>query len=352
MDRRNFIKACGLTSASLLINDNVFAEETTQWKRTPHIKPVVCSCFEFHHPSIPEGKYWNDSLTNFTEAQWKAKVKEIAEIGIQYLVLNNVANFGKTYYPSKIQPRHDEYVCSDPLEAVLAAADECGVKFFVSNGFWGNWAQTRNLMIDKEVAKIRFAAMEEMAEKYGHHKSFYGWYYPNESGLHNGIDDITMNYCNQCNHVAKELMPHSVNMLSPYGTMSVRLDDNYVRQLEKLDIDIVSYQDEVGVKKTKAGYAGKYFEGLYQAHAKAGRSRLWADVEFFEFEGPVYRSALLPADFSRILKQMEDVSPYAEHIMIYDYIGMMNKPGSLAFAGHPSSVKLYTDYVNWLKAQQ
>jgi hypothetical protein len=28
---------------------------------------------------------------------------------------------------------------------------------------------------------------------------------------------------------------------------------------------------------------------------------------------------------------------------------LMNKPGSQAFAGHPNSTWLYTDYVNWLK---
>jgi hypothetical protein len=351
MDRRNFIKACGLASASLMVGNSIFgAEQPTTWKRTPHIKPIMGSWFEFMHGSDAEGKYWNPTLPHFTEEQWREKVREISGTGMQYLVLMAVAGQGKTFYPSTLQPRVD-YACADPLEAVLSEADACGIKFFVSNDFWGNWNETQKLMTDENIAKLREKAVVEIAEKYGHHKSFYGWYYPNESGLWNGIDNLTMTYVNRCSKMVHQVTPNAKTLLAPYGTKSIRADENYVRQLEQLDIDIIAYQDEIGVKKTKAGYAGKYFESLYQAHSKAGRARLWADMEVFEFEGEVYKSALVPADFNRILKQMEDISPYVENILIYQYEGMMNKPGSTAFAGHPSSTKLYTDYMNWLKAQ-
>ena len=40
-----------------------------------------------------------------------------------------------------------------------------------------------------------------------------------------------------------------------------------------------------------------FFEKLKIAHDKAGRSQLWADIELFDFEGIVYNSALIPADF-------------------------------------------------------
>jgi hypothetical protein len=74
-------------------------------------------------------------------------------------------------------------------------------------------------------------------------------------------------------------------------------------------------------------------------------------MEIFEFEGDVYKSALIPADFERILKQMEDISPFVEKILVYQYLGIMNKPGSVASVGHPGSEKLYNDYMNWYKSQ-
>jgi hypothetical protein len=47
---------------------------------------------------------------------------------------------------------------------------------------------------------------------------------------------------------------------------------------------------------------------------------------------------------------MEAISPWVDKILVYQYQGMMNKPGSAAFAGCPASAKLYTDYQNWLKS--
>lgn len=351
MERRKFLEAVGLASSSVFLVGKAFPENIPSYKKNRHIKPIMGSWFEFTHSFAPEGKYWNPVLPQFTEQQWKDKIKEIHEAGLEYLVLMAIANDGKTFYPSKLQPRYD-YVCQDPLEAVLSAADECGIKFFVSNDFWSDWRNGHNMMTDAEVAKLREKGMNEVAEKYAHHKSFYGWYYPNESGLWNTIDETTISYVNNCTRVARQLTPRSINLIAPYGTKSIRLNDKYVSQLERLDVDIVAYQDEIGVKKTRVGTAGQYYEALYKAHAKAGRARLWADMEIFEFEGDVYKSALIPASFERVLKQMEDISPFVENILVYQYEGLMNKPGSSAFAGHPNSVRLYSDYMNWLKAQQ
>ena len=76
---------------------------------------------------------------------------------------------------------------------------------------------------------------------------------------------------------------------------------------------------------------------------------MWADVEIFEFEDEVYKSALLPASFGRVLKQLEAVSPWVDQILVYQYLGMMNKPGSEGFAGCPLSTQLYSDYMNWFR---
>jgi hypothetical protein len=353
MNRRNFFKTCGISSASLLLFNNSFASSFASepvFKRNPGVKPIIGSWFEFEHVYAPEGKYWNPVLPKFTAEQWTAKIKEMHEAGLEYLVLMAIAFDDKTYYPSKLRPQHD-YACADPLETVLSAADECGIKFFISNDFWSDWQNSKKMMTDPDVADLREKAMEEVAEKYSHHKSFYGWYFPNETGLWNTIDDITLNYVNRCSKVAKQLTPRSVNLIAPYGTNSVRLDDTYVRQLEKLDIEIIAYQDEIGVKKTRVGYAGKHYEALYKAHSKAGRARLWADMEIFEFENDVYKSALVPTNFDRILKQMEDISPFVEQILVYQYLGIMDKPNSIAPVGHPDAKKLYTDYTNWLNAQ-
>ena len=345
MNRRTFIQTGSIASAAAFVPAlPVIASVSGS---NPFTKPIVGSWFEFEHHNQSEGKYWNPVVSKFTTEQWKAKIKEMHGAGMEYLILLAVAYEGRAYYPSKLQPRHD-YVCDDPLEAVLQAADECGVKFFVGNDYWSDWTKVEKAMRDEDIWRLREKGMEEVAEKYAHHKSFYGWYYPHETGLNHTIDETTISYVNRCSQKAKALTPKALTLIAPYGTNCVVPNDDYVRKLERLDIDIMAYQDEVGVRKTKAGTAGKYYEGLYHAHAKAGRSRLWADLEIFEFEGDVYRSALIPASFERIMTQLEDISPFVEHILIYQYLGMMNQPGSTAFAGHKDSEKLYTDYMNWL----
>jgi hypothetical protein len=121
--------------------------------------------------------------------------------------------------------------------------------------------------------------------------------------------------------------------------------------LESLDVDIIAYQDEVGVEKSALEETPAFFEGLRKAHDRARRAAIWADVEIFQNEGAVYKSALLPAPFHRIVRQLEAVSPWVEKILVYQYQGMMNKPGSEAFCGSPESTKLYTAYVNWLRTR-
>ena len=92
-----------------------------------------------------------------------------------------------------------------------------------------------------------------------------------------------------------------------------------------------------------------YYESLRKAHDKAGRAALWADMEIFEFEGEVYKSALIPAQMERIERQIQSIAPYVDEILMYQYLGMFNRPDTNAFCGHPDSTRLYTEYANWLK---
>lgn len=195
--------------------------------------------------------------------------------------------------------------------------------------------------------------MEEIYGKYGHHKSFYGWYYANESWLDPYFGDFVIPYVNECTHIAKSLKANSVNIIAPYNIRAEKSDDTFVRQLEQLDVDIVAYQDGVGVGVTKLGEASRYFENLAKAHQKAGRSRIWADMELFYFEQTTHGS-LIAADFNdRIIHQMEDISPFVEKILVYQYLGIMNKPGSLANAGlRDETVRLYKQYMSWYNKHQ
>ena len=350
MNRRNFIRYSAMGSAGMAMAGSGLANLRTQLPSGfSDIKPISGSWFEFQHLLPAEGEYWDNDLAKFTEEQWKEKVREISELGFEYLVIQEVALNGKSIYPSKLVSQY-KLGCADPLEAVLSAGDEVGMKFFLSNDFWDDCQKGEFLMTDPGIKKLRTRAMEEIVKKYGHHSCFYGWYFPNESYLMPYFDEKFIKYVNECAHTAKSLQPNSVNLIAPYNIKAEKSDDHFVKQLERLNIEVIAYQDGVGVNSTKLGEPAKYFENLYKAHQKAARSRIWADMEVFYFEKGT-KDNLLPADFeTRILHQMKDLSPFVDKILIYQYLGCFNKPGTKAYAGHQNqeSVRLYNQYKAWL----
>jgi len=308
-------------------------------------KAISGSWFEFQHHATVEGVDWNPACARFSAQQWDAKVKEIAEAGLEYLVLMATAVYYRAFYETAIYPKW-ELGCPDPLEVVLSAADKYKVKFFIGCGFYGAWDSDR-IITDRAGERDRLQALEEIAKKYGHHASFYGWYWPDEAEINPYYSAEFVRYVNLNSRQARQLKPESKIMIAPYGTRNALPDDTYVRQLDALDVDIFAYQDEVGVRKSKVSETSAFYERLRRAHDRSQKAKLWADVEIFEFEGQVYKSALIPASFDRVVRQLEAVSPWVDQILVYQYLGMMNKPGTSAFAGSPASRELYMDYARW-----
>jgi hypothetical protein len=137
------------------------------------------SWFEFQHHHPPEGTPWNAACANFTCQQWDAKVKEIADLGMKYLVLLCTAVHFKAFYSTKILPKYS-LKCDDPIGTVLTAADKYGIKFFIGGGLYGDWTNPK-IISDPVASKKRLQAIEELTKLNSHYPSFYGWYWPNEA---------------------------------------------------------------------------------------------------------------------------------------------------------------------------
>lgn len=304
--------------------------------------------FEFRHHNTPEGKYWNPALEKFKSADWRRKVREISDLGMEYIVVMATALYDRCYFNSSVFPFAD-IPCEDPIEELLCEADLCGIKVFLGNGFYGDWRKEDHNIKSQVVIDRSFRAMEELATLYSHHDSFYGWYFPDETCIILNYSKDFKRYVNLCSARCNELTPTKKTLIAPYGTNLVRANDRFIRSLAELDVDFIAYQDEVGVKKTKVERTKRLFEKLKIAHDKAGRSQLWADIELFDFEGIVYNSALIPADFERVKKQIENVEPYVDKILGYQFLGIMNPADSTSFAGHEASAKFYDDYKKYLE---
>jgi len=315
--------------------------------RRPTVAPLTGSWIDFRHPNPKEGDYWNEATFGFAAADWETKIEEMAAFGIDTVVVGAVMLGGKSFYPSALVPSKWNHACEDPLESVMAAADRLAMQVYVGLGFFSN--DTGKTEADESERHLRREVPLELHARYGGHPSFQGWYLPVEGAIHGHYPETYIRYVNELAACCRAPKADRKILIAPYGTRTVKADDRFAGQVRELEVDHVAYQDEIGVRKTEPHELGAIFGRLRDCHEKAGRP-LWADVEIFAFEGAVYGSALIPAPFPRVRAQIEAIAPFAEKLLCYQYLGMVNPSGSRVFAGHPSSAEFDQEYRLWHKA--
>ncbi|MDD4124569.1 MAG: DUF4434 domain-containing protein [Eubacteriales bacterium] len=293
--------------------------------------------------------YWNTACMNFTAAKWEALIRDMASLGQEYIVMCNCISDGRCVYESKVAPKI-EMVCPDPLEAVMNACDKYGMKVFLSNDYYREVSFEDVLSPDH--TKARMTVIEELAEKYSHHKSFYGWYWAWEAYIAPLFSEDFVKYFNDSSEFARRLTPNAKFLTAPYGTKNAVFTDEYCRQIERLDTDIIAYQDTVGCFAMNTDESARAFETLRKAHDKVPQRALWADVETFAWEGKDNRREvpLIPAGMERLEKQLEAVSPYVDRVLVFIFQGLFTNPESIAFTGYEPGAKYWNEYVEWLKA--
>src|SRR2546429_9602189 len=134
LNRRDFLRALGVGGTMV---GTLLGSGSPPPTSSP-VKPISGCWFEYQHHATVEGVDWNPALANFSSDQWDLKIKEIAETGMEYLVLMATALYYRSFYHTKIFPAW-RLACDDPMEAVLSAADKYGIKFFIGGGFSGRW---------------------------------------------------------------------------------------------------------------------------------------------------------------------------------------------------------------------
>ena len=311
------------------------------------MKPISGAWFEFRHHSIPEGKYYNPALKAFTDAQWQAMIEDMHQIGMDTLVLTCSSlvyrEESESYAPVDVFP-HPPMACARPMDVMMETAERLSMQVFLSAGFYGFWEASESNMASRDVEKRAFRACEEMYAAYGSNPAFAGWYLPDETEAGPYFRPVFLDYVDRYARFFRALDKTKPILIAPYGTNKIAADDTFAGQLSQMDVDYIAYQDEVGVQKSTENQTAEYYGNLKKAHDRAGRAKLWADIEMFDFEGQVYRSALLPAAMERIKKQIEAVSPSVDKILCYAYPGMLARPGSIAGYGYEGPEKLYRDY--------
>lgn len=296
-------------------------------------------------------KYMNPSGTDMTSPElWRLKIKELSEMGMEYIVIMYAANERKSYYPSTFMPPAYTAGRESPIDAVMNAADEHNLKVFMSTGWAVN--QDDNILT-QEILETQLKILRETAGIYSKHKSFYGWYYPCEGVIVPYLSQEHVNITNRLSVEARSLTPGAKIMVSPYGIRSVDFSERlFSAQISKLNVDIIAYQDEIGcvVEKLPLPKMKENFARLREMH-NTNNIAFWANSEIFTWEKElnVRNSALIPAPLPRFLSQLAGhTKAGVDEIISFAVCGILDKPGSEFPLGHPIYAgSAYKDYMDW-----
>jgi hypothetical protein len=296
-------------------------------------------------------KYMNpDAVDMMSPELWRLKVKELSDMGIEYVILMYVANDDRSFYPSDFMPHAYQAGKESPVEAVMNAADENNIKVFMSTGWAHNQDDNPRL---PEIRAIQIKIMHETAKLFSKHKSFYGWYLPCEDVVGPFLSQNAVDAANSLASEARAVTPAAKVLISPYGLKSANFNNSqFADQIAKLKVDIIAYQDEIGcvVEPTPLSHMKENFKHLREVHDKT-KIELWANDEAFTWEKGlnVRPSALIPAPFPRFLSQLAGVSKAkVDEVISFAITGIYDKPDSKDPIGQPVyAPKAYQEYMDW-----
>lgn len=340
----SMITACARNNSS----NEIIAEKAIGQKSI--VKPITGTWINLAYKDV-RNKYTNPQYFDNTDPKlWEAKIAELADMGIEYLVFMEVANEGKSYYPSKIMPWLYNKKQKSPVDAILDEAAKHHMKVFMSTG----WAKDQDdNLLDPAIRKRQLQIMEEIASLYKNHKAFYGWYLPVEDCLCPIFAEHAVQSVNTLTAKAKALTPDKKTMISPYGIGLSDFDHpDFEKQMAKLKVDIIAYQDEVGCVRDQFTLPRlkKNWQRMRDIHNRLN-IEMWANCETFTWEEGTNdrQSALIPAAYARLLSQQVAASAAGvDRIISFMFCGIIENPKSSYQLGQPVwSNNLYTNYMLW-----
>lgn len=289
--------------------------------------------------------------SSWDEARWAEEVKAMQADGVEYLVLQDLANMDSAgnwtvYYESTIPAFDGATFAGDVVEAALNACKGTNIKIFMGltmfDSFWllGNYTG--------DYTKVCGITADMLADIYASYYSvspenFYGWYFTPEINNQLSCGPIMGTMAKGFNKVlakASEVDEALTMMISPFTANYLDLGDvaTYSQWLAFFELtdfrdgDIVAPQDAVGADWVKEEDLVRIWE-MYSAAAKKARAdiRLWANCENFDIAigpsalgGTVLRPETeniesVTATLDRFVMQMDVASRYCENIITFSY---------------------------------
>ncbi len=285
---------------------------------------------------------------------WKQELNWMKEVGMDLLIIQFCVYEGRAYYPTTLYPQAGH---NDQVENILSEAEKIGMKVMVGLTLDNQWWKGINSeeYIQQELAMNKKLA-KDLWDKYGHYKSFWGWYIPHEiddwGAEPENVRQLISKLLGELSASLKELTPGKPIGIAPYYSMRMTpeaYENWWIKTLESSGIDIVMLQDGVGCHRPDME---KEITPYFQALASACRKtnvHFWTDLEIFNQihchpvdDWPVEKWDAIPADMGRIARQIELQEPWVEKIVIFEFTHYMSPQMG------ENEKTLYKDYKNYL----
>jgi hypothetical protein len=322
------------------------------------------------HPDNPQG---------LSKDAWKKELEAMRRARIDTIIIQRLEADGESFIPDR-----DDRKAVDPTEIILRYADKHKMQVFI--GLWsGSWPGTQVESADAELLRstkdenIRVASAAWSRYGNGKHKSFTGWYIPQEiwninweKEQNERMRTFYRTVTDHCKGISNNKPVAISPYFSPFGnaheeavTAVYTAFLNGDEKVKGAGVDIIMLQDGVGVRCRNTQWdifsnVQPYFRAFLAATQEASKVKkvaLWGDLENLKtvqggcldnFQS-VFKGE--PADFSRLQMQLEAASldpdnnqPFFEKLVMFDFFHYMSPvhPGETLAARQ----RLYSAYVD------
>lgn len=295
--------------------------------------------------------------SQWSEERWAKEVETMEKDGIEYLVLQDIANMNSNdewtvYYDSDIEAFSTAEYPADVVKAALKAVKGSNIKVFVGltmfDDFWTTGTLTSKY--DK-VCDITAQMLEDIYNSYynSYSDNFYGWYFTMElnnilncqigtSRAVKGLNKVLNKASEVDSSLPLMMSPFTSNYLSVGKTAAFMQWYKVFTSAAWRDGDIIAPQDAVGADWVEEEDLKAIWEMYYMAiNESEADLRLWANCENFTLAiadsvgaGFITRPASenvvsVPATLDRFIRQMEIASQYCENIITFSYTHYYSK---------------------------
>ncbi|MCQ2742499.1 MAG: DUF4434 domain-containing protein [Bacilli bacterium] len=279
--------------------------------------------------------------SNWSKKEWIKDLKAMKSVGIDTIIFIRGGLNGKCIYPSKKFPTfYDE--SNDFLGYMLDASEKLGINVYVglymSNGNWDNGDYNK-------LKELNAMFIDEVMERYGHHKNLVGWYLPLE------VCKVEFNIIESVNALTELIQQKTPNMKVYWCSLfrskfMVPSDPFTPEQTFEVWDEILSkcgkYVNSIAFNEGTAplNEYEDYLKAVKRATDKNG-VELWANVETFDRDP---RHMFYPVQFEILQKKLEISQKYCSKINTFEFSHFMS-PNSM----YESGKNLFKRYKSFYK---